>query len=116
MNEVSSRSHAICTILLRQPTPPTPRGTQRGSDTDTLSHTHSLPGDDTISGLTPQDKSVGVIAKLHLVDLAGSERTKRSTAAAGTPRVGSTMAHKTMEAAAARFREAVNINQVCVWS
>jgi hypothetical protein len=53
MNAVSSRSHAIFTVTLKQQTPPSSHNPQGGEENAQVSN---------------------LISKFHFVDLAGSER------------------------------------------
>ena len=117
LNEQSSRSHAIFTIIVEQTissavdssTCRTPcpglstapdanhisGGSDRPSSSSSSSGTRDVDGMDAGTTTVPVDAPLEYrCAKFHLVDLAGSERASRSGAAG------------------ARLREAVHINQV----
>ncbi len=127
MNEASSRSHAICTVMLRQALPPTGALTAPvssggagagGADTPWVDawpapDADARPGTPGMAWTGAEQPLGALMAKMHLVDLAGSERTKRTMSHAHLAKAASaSLPWMAAGAAAARFREAVNINQV----
>jgi hypothetical protein len=87
MNNRSSRSHAVFTVIFEQ------RKQMPGSPTMVNSPTSPVVDDDESDEQMADELDDYLIAKMHLVDLAGSERAKR-TGAEG-----------------ARFKEGISINQ-----
>lgn len=72
MNQTSSRSHAIFSVILKQQRSEEPEPTPEGEEED------AVP---VVTPKTPHEKPLKKLAsKFHFVDLAGSERLKRTRA------------------------------------
>ncbi|KAG0286694.1 Kinesin-like protein kif21b, partial [Linnemannia gamsii] len=72
MNQTSSRSHAIFSVILKQQRSEDPEPTPEGEEDD------AVP---VVTPKTPHEKPLKKLAsKFHFVDLAGSERLKRTRA------------------------------------
>lgn len=76
MNNTSSRSHAIFSVILKQQYTLSSNGSDTTNDSNATKSPQRSPSDQTTTSTSSTSQIKKLVSKFHFVDLAGSERVK----------------------------------------